>query len=83
MHDALCVLKTVVNDSRAIYGGGCSEVRATERQSERGREGERERGREEERERGREGERERGRLPSLFHSRRRRQLCERRHTQLY
>jgi len=26
VHDALCVLKTVVKDSRAIYGGGCSEV---------------------------------------------------------
>jgi len=26
IHDALCVLKTVVKDTRAIYGGGCSEV---------------------------------------------------------
>lgn len=26
LHDALCVLKTVVKDTRAIYGGGCSEV---------------------------------------------------------
>mmetsp|Transcript_30882 Transcript_30882/g.64753 ORF Transcript_30882/g.64753 Transcript_30882/m.64753 type:complete len:525 (-) Transcript_30882:134-1708(-) len=26
LHDALCVLKTVVKDPRAIYGGGCSEV---------------------------------------------------------
>jgi len=26
IHDALCVLKTVVKDPRAIYGGGCSEV---------------------------------------------------------
>ena len=26
IHDALCVLKTVVKDTRAIYGGGCSEI---------------------------------------------------------
>jgi T-complex protein 1 subunit beta len=30
VHDALCVLKTVVNDPRAIYGGGCSEVAMAE-----------------------------------------------------
>jgi len=26
LHDALCVLSQVVNDSRTIYGGGCSEM---------------------------------------------------------
>uniref|UniRef100_A0A7S0HJA7 CCT-beta n=1 Tax=Hanusia phi TaxID=3032 RepID=A0A7S0HJA7_9CRYP len=26
LHDALCVLKTIVQDPRAIYGGGCSEI---------------------------------------------------------
>jgi len=30
IHDALCVLKTVVKDTRAIYGGGCSEVTMAE-----------------------------------------------------
>jgi len=30
IHDALCVLKTVVKDTRAIYGGGCSEVMMAE-----------------------------------------------------
>lgn len=30
IHDALCVLKTVVKDTRAIYGGGCSEIQMAE-----------------------------------------------------
>jgi T-complex protein 1 subunit beta len=30
LHDALCVLSTVVKDPRAIYGGGCSEVAMAE-----------------------------------------------------
>ena len=30
IHDALCVLKTMVKDTRAIYGGGCSEIMMAE-----------------------------------------------------
>jgi T-complex protein 1 subunit beta len=30
VHDALCVLATVVKDPRAIYGGGCSEIAMAE-----------------------------------------------------